>query len=461
MDTRKKNKQIENYLKSCNQFSESILDYTDIAQLTEIFQKRNTIKASPAIVKNLWDQFLKQDKRAAKDIHFYLHIPFCGSRCTFCHNPSSKLTNKKALDDYLKNIEEEMRFYSSTFSSIKFSKLSIGGGTPNILSDTQIEKLLSNINKYFKFQDKCIKEVEFNPRFTSLEKLYAFKNSDFNRISFGVQTLHPAASVAANRSYTTYELVKNSVTLAKKAGFININLDLILGFAQESYPEFEKNLIDILKLEPFRTEIYVLRPPNQKYLNTYFDGDKTLFYKHQQSFVNNFLTNAGKIIKKIDLNYVMGDPWGTQNDAYNDPLSRHYAYFIFIKNKFNYFSHHKNQFKPISCFGIGKHSQSRIFGEYEITQQHKLDVKKNIYKVKKADLDYEIKKYILKAFGSSAKLNLKSFSKIFNVDFLDKFPQAISILREKKIIEIKDNFLFFIAKDKKEIFTYSMFFLLD
>jgi oxygen-independent coproporphyrinogen-3 oxidase len=455
------NEQIDNYLKKFRHFSEKVLDVYDLPQLLDYFYRQKSHFATTQEIKKIWEKSLK-DKNLS-DINFYIHIPFCSQRCDYCHNPSNQLASRKNINFYLNNLIEEMIYFSPIFKNIKFSNLSIGGGTPNILNIQELEKLLQATFKYFKFSNSAIKEVEFNPLFTTLEQLSVFRKFGFDRVSFGVQSLARKALVAANRGYFKFNMIKKSIELSKKTGFKDISLDLILGFLEETYGEFEKNLVKLLKLDPFRIEIYVLKLPSLDYLNKHANGDKNIFYLHRQEMIKEFLKNIKKIA--IKFNYILGDPWGENNQYYDDQTNLLASYFVLIKNDPEYYS--KRYFECFglfgfsNCFGLGEFSISGILEKYLIFQKKEFNPGDPIYKITETNHDHEMKKYILTTLSESGKIYLKKFNKKFNANFLKEFNLPIQILLRLKKIKIRNDKFIFLTKKKEEIFIYSMFFLLD
>src|SRR5262245_22595718 len=111
----------------------------------------------------------------------YLHIPFCHAKCHFCHF-ATFVGQENKIDSYLSALDTEMSFYSSGIDT-----LFIGGGTPTVLSPSQIDRLFTSVRRHFNFDHLGEATIEANPESSLLEVLTAYKRNGINRISFGLQ----------------------------------------------------------------------------------------------------------------------------------------------------------------------------------------------------------------------------------------------------------------------------------
>ncbi|MBR4486318.1 radical SAM protein [bacterium] len=139
--------------------------------------------------------------------HLYIHIPFCKSICSYCDFVRIKSTNnslhKKYLDLILKQIKKE-----SVFN--QYETIYIGGGTPNALSNFNLNYLLQTLNLYL--DKKSIYEfcIELNPELVSLEQVEILKKNNINRVSLGVQTTNDKINVLLHR-YSTINEVNQAI----------------------------------------------------------------------------------------------------------------------------------------------------------------------------------------------------------------------------------------------------------
>ena len=172
------------------------------------------------------------------DVSIYIHIPFCKSICSYC-DFCKLLYNEKWIDLYLDSLTKEIKSYNI---SSKVKTLYIGGGTPSSLSEKCLEKLFTIINmfnfiKNYEFTFECnINDINSN-------LLNILKKGKVNRLSIGIESFDKNNLKLLNRS-CDYIDVNNKITLCKKFGFNNINVDLIYAVPNEN----EKILLNDLNL---------------------------------------------------------------------------------------------------------------------------------------------------------------------------------------------------------------------
>lgn len=131
-----------------------------------------------------------------------------------------------------------------------------GGGTPSILSNTELKLLIDTLSDYYLLHHPEI-TLEANPDDLTAAKLSTWKNLGINRLSIGIQSFHSRALSFMNRCHTSQES-KSAFDLARKAGFDNISVDLIFGIHDLTEAEFEHDLAEILKLEAEHISTYCL-----------------------------------------------------------------------------------------------------------------------------------------------------------------------------------------------------------
>jgi len=159
----------------------------------------------------------------------YIHIPFCDSKCNYCaFNSYTNLNHLKK--DYFKAIKTQLLNDIEKFNTKEFESVFIGGGTPSTMPISFYEKLFSFLSPYLKNTKEIT--IESNPN-ASFEWLKVIKNLEINRISFGVQSFDDEKLKFLNRNHSSKLAIK-TIENAKKAGFDNINLDLIYSTAMDN-----------------------------------------------------------------------------------------------------------------------------------------------------------------------------------------------------------------------------------
>ena len=119
----------------------------------------------------------------------YIHIPFCVKKCNYCDFLSfSHGTNaSEVMKQYIQALIVEMQLAAERYT-VKAKTIFVGGGTPSVLSEDLLEKLLSAVQQYF--VTECLQEytVELNPGTITSRKLQVMKQYGVSRLSIGVQS---------------------------------------------------------------------------------------------------------------------------------------------------------------------------------------------------------------------------------------------------------------------------------
>lgn len=187
-----------------------------------------------------------------KKISLYIHIPFCKQKCLYCDFPS--YAGKEVLmDDYIEALNKEILEKGQNYI---INSIFIGGGTPSYLTNNNLKKLLTTINK-LKLEENLEFTVECNPGTLTEESLKIMKNNNVNRLSIGLQSTKNTLLKNIGRIHS-YEEFKNSYLLARKMGFNNINVDLMFGLPNQKIEDWKESLEEIVKLEPEHISAYSL-----------------------------------------------------------------------------------------------------------------------------------------------------------------------------------------------------------
>ena len=88
---------------------------------------------------------------AGKGHGLYLHIPFCQEKCGYCNLFSVTGQGEESIRQYLDTVERQCVQYEKLLApyATEFSELTIGGGTPLLLGEGQMERVFDCLKKYF------------------------------------------------------------------------------------------------------------------------------------------------------------------------------------------------------------------------------------------------------------------------------------------------------------------------
>lgn len=195
----------------------------------------------------------------------YLHIPFCQHRCACCG--FNTYAGRESLipqyvDSLIREIEEvgesaSQQVRVSPNSQFPITTVFFGGGTPSLLSAPQFASILRALRSAFDLTVDAEISVEANPETLSLEKIAALRETGINRISLGVQSANPEELRTLERIHDFFTVIQ-TVADARKAGFDNLNLDLIYGLPEQTLDSWKKTLTRVVSLRPEHISAYAL-----------------------------------------------------------------------------------------------------------------------------------------------------------------------------------------------------------
>ena len=190
----------------------------------------------------------------ALSLGLYVHVPFCANSCAYCHFFKVQPTDV-SVKAYFRQIEREFRKWQERLQNRYVDTIFWGGGSPSCLSITQLENLAC-LCRTLSLQAKEW-TVEVSPVTITFEKLQCLKRLGVTRISMGVQSLNPHILKQLGRRQTRKHIFK-AYEWIRKAGFDNVNLDLIFPPNFSSFVLWQKDLEEIISLNPEHISTYCL-----------------------------------------------------------------------------------------------------------------------------------------------------------------------------------------------------------
>ncbi|MBP8154450.1 MAG: radical SAM protein, partial [Nitrospira sp.] len=162
----------------------------------------------------------------------YIHVPFCHQRCHFCAF-YLEIHHARAAEEFLGSLLTELRLYGEQrlFGSEPLQSVYFGGGTPTTLSAPQLATVLSTARETFGLQDGAEITVEAHPGSVTQDSLSHLRKAGFTRVSFGAESMNQLELDRVGRPGNPMSTVQ-MVTAARKAGFTDLNLDLMYGLPE-------------------------------------------------------------------------------------------------------------------------------------------------------------------------------------------------------------------------------------
>lgn len=200
-------------------------------------------------------------KYIAKKIGIYLHIPYCIKKCSYC--AFNSLPSNGVSKQYLQALYKEIDWTSGLFNLKEHlvDTLYFGGGTPSLLTPGEVEDLLTRIGSSYQLSDKAEITLELNPTAQDEININGYKSAGINRLSIGIQSFDEQNLGFLGRLHSARE-AELSFIRARKAGFDNINIDLICGLPGQKISDVQPDLDRALKLHPEHISLYLLSIEN-------------------------------------------------------------------------------------------------------------------------------------------------------------------------------------------------------
>jgi oxygen-independent coproporphyrinogen-3 oxidase len=192
-------------------------------------------------------------QNSPQDFSLYLSVPFCPTRCAYCSFVSSSVEKTmKLIPQYVELLCKEIEAAAKQAEKLNLHLVSVymGGGTPTTLTAQQLDQVLSCVKRSFDFSLCREYTVEAGrPDTITSEKLAVLKKWGTDRISINPQTLNDRVLEVIGRRHTAKQ-TREAFLMARKAGFENINMDLIVGLPGESVESFYDTLNTLLEWAP-------------------------------------------------------------------------------------------------------------------------------------------------------------------------------------------------------------------
>ncbi|HLB39738.1 MAG TPA: radical SAM family heme chaperone HemW [Actinomycetota bacterium] len=186
----------------------------------------------------------------------YVHIPFCLTRCGYCD-----FNAYAGLDDlqprYVAALFAEAELAAPGWDGSEFVSVFFGGGTPTTLAPADLRALLAHLRDRFALTDDTEVTIEANPDTVDAASLGALRDAGYGRLSMGAQSFDPAVLASLERIHQP-SAVRAAFASARRAGYDNVNLDLIYGTEGESIDSWERTLQEAIALAPEHVSAYAL-----------------------------------------------------------------------------------------------------------------------------------------------------------------------------------------------------------
>lgn len=323
----------------------------------------------------------------------YVHFPFCKKKCNYCDfNSSDKYGDLE--DIYINSLVSEIKNckISKTADTVFF-----GGGTPTFVKRENLFKVISAVKDKFgsEFSEFT---VECNPATMDFDGFLMLKNSGVNRLSIGLQSVNSDELSFLGRIHT-YNMFEKTYLDARKAGFSNINVDLMFSLHNQTIKKWENSLLKVIELNPEHISCYsLIVEKNTPFYNMKLnlpseDDDRRMYY------------TAMDLLEKNGY-----DQYEISNFARDGFCCRHNLKYWERENYLGF-----------GCGASGLYDNVRYTNSYDICDY----IKNNVRKKEVLSKEDAEKEHIFLGLRLTRGFDISKINEIYGIDFLKKYHNII------------------------------------
>jgi oxygen-independent coproporphyrinogen-3 oxidase len=201
------------------------------------------------------------DGLGGRPFGFYVHVPFCVTRCGYCDFNTYTATELRGAsrESYADTAIAEIRMARRVLGDVDLpvETVFVGGGTPTLLPAADLGRVLDAIGKEFGLAEGAEVTTESNPETVDPAYLAELREAGFTRMSFGMQSAREHVLTVLDRTHTPGR-PQQCVAWAREAGFTHVNLDLIYGTPGESDADWQASLDAAMAAGPDHVSAYAL-----------------------------------------------------------------------------------------------------------------------------------------------------------------------------------------------------------
>lgn len=368
----------------------------------------------------------------------YVHIPFCKRFCHYCDFFKAK--DNERFSEYLPALLKEIEV-KNHFLNEPVETLYIGGGTPSILSISDLDKIVNSLHKNYSFNKNIEFTIEVNPNDVNLNYYKDLIKLGVNRLSIGIQSFNTDILKFLNRRHNNQH-AHDSIKYAIDAGFNNISVDLIYGIPSQTMLDFISDLSTVARYRIPHLSAYHLGIEE----NTHF-GE--LLKQARLSEIDESLS---------ELFYDTLIEWA------DDEFYEQYEISNFARDE-KYSKHNKNYWFHVPYLSFGPSAHSYINGErgQNISDLNiyidNLSKGKDIYSIDKMDDLNKFNEFIMTRLRTQWGLNLnevmEKFGEMYYFHLLtqfSKFEDSTYIRNENGTLKLTSEGFFISDFMFKELF---------
>lgn len=188
--------------------------------------------------------------------HVYIHVPFCGRRCSYC-DFSIAVRRVVPVEEYVAALERELSIRFPEQDPWPVDTLYVGGGTPSKLGASGVARMLDAVRRRIQISGETEVTLEANPEDISRDAIMAWRDAGVNRLSIGSQSFDDRVLEWMHRTHDA-DGIRRAVDASRAGGIANISLDLIFALPERNRRSWERDVQQALALAPAHLSLYGL-----------------------------------------------------------------------------------------------------------------------------------------------------------------------------------------------------------
>lgn len=312
---------------------EEIIEYYN-AHFNTIYDKAKLCIDVAKLEKN----FIKKDNNK---VSIYIGMPFCPTRCLYCSFASNPIKScSKLVEPYLQALKKEIISIAQFIknNNLKIQCIYFGGGTPTSIDENQFDAIIKVIynNLVYKMDIEEFTVECGRPDSITEAKLKSMKDNGVHRISINPQTMNDDTLNNIGRHHSSQDVIEK-FNLARKLGFDNINMDIIVGLEKENYKSIDNTCNEILKLSPDSLTVHGLSIKRASRLHENIIKDKKIEFISQDE-INKMYKRTVKLANDLGMRpyymYRQKNMFGNmENIGYSKPSKEGLYNIMMIEEK--------------------------------------------------------------------------------------------------------------------------------
>lgn len=190
-------------------------------------------------------------------LSLYLHFPWCIKKCPYCDFNSHALRADLPEAEYLGALQRDLELELRQSGDREIQSVFFGGGTPSLMSASTVESIIEQLSDSGRLPADAEITLEANPGAADASRFRGYRSAGVNRLSIGVQSLNDRSLRQLGRIHDARQ-GRSAVDAARRAGFDNLNIDLMFGLPGQSLREGCADIDAVLKLAPSHISYYQL-----------------------------------------------------------------------------------------------------------------------------------------------------------------------------------------------------------